>query len=449
MTTSIRLAAVLLVFMSTLDVDVASTQSTTPDMTNVAASSIMTSGQEPDPDSPSTGETPLPKPAEGGPPGSGADTHLGPVLPEDIHLIGSLIPSNALTDWAASHNLRFFGWANGGYTGSSTGSGLLELAPLMNRFGNTCILNQAAFVLERTLDPEWSWGFRAEFYMGADAAFLRPLNGFGPTGNKFGTDFRQAYVSIHAPVLTEGGVDFKFGRQYVPIGYETTMAPYRPMYSLTYVWAYAENGATTGATATIHVNPRLDVVAGVTLGANSLFELQGRAPDYILRGLYSLDADKRTKLVGTLYTGPEPLAYHEEHIGLWETLVELQLSHDLNRWLTLVSETNLGWLTQDQANHSNTSQWYGTNVVGIIHAHRLLDVNLRAEWFDDVDGARTGTRAHYFEVTAGLNIMLTRWLNLRPEVRWDSATSAVFGPTDSPNRDNHQWTYGFDTLVKF
>jgi hypothetical protein len=360
-----------------------------------------------------------------------------------------LIPPNALTAWAASHNLRFFGWADGGYTGSSTGSGLLELEPLMNRFGNTGLLNQATLVLERTLAPEWSWGFRAEFYMGSDAALLRPTNGFGPTGDKFGTDFRQAYVSIHAPVLTEEGVDFKFGRQYVPIGYETTMAPYRPMYSLTYAWAYAENGATTGAIATIHVNPRLDVIAGVTLGANSLFKLQGRAPDYILRGLYWLDADKRTKLVGTLYTGPEPLAYHEEHVGLWETLLELQLSHDVNRWLTLVSETNLGWLTQDQAHDSNTSQWYLTNVVGIIHAHRLLDVNLRAEWFDDVDGARTGTRAHYFEVTAGLNIMLTRWLNLRPEVRWDSATSAVFGPSGSPNPENHQWTYGFDTLVKF
>ena len=199
-----------------------------------------------------------------------------------------------MTDWAARQRLRFFGWANGGYTGSSTGEGLLAVEPRENRFGQTWLFNEAAFVLERTLDSEWSWGFRSEFYMGADAALLRPVNGFGPDGEKFGTDFRQAYLSIHTPLLTDGGIDFKFGRQYVPLGYDTTMAPYRPVYSNSYAWIYAENGATTGAIATLHANPRLDVIGGVTLGVNSLFELQGRSPSNILRGIGWLHSDKRT-----------------------------------------------------------------------------------------------------------------------------------------------------------
>ncbi|HVO71986.1 MAG TPA: outer membrane beta-barrel protein, partial [Aggregatilineaceae bacterium] len=230
------------------------------------------------------------------------DTRLGPALPEEIRPIGSFIPPNALTDWAAGQRLRLFGWANGDYTWSSSGDGLLAVEPRANRFGDQWLLSQAALVLERTLAPEWSWGFRTEFYMGADAALLRPVKyGFGPTDEKFGTDFRQAYFSLHAPVLTDEGVDAKFGRQYVPLGYETTMAPYRPMYSISYAWIYAQNGATTGATATVHVDPQLDVIAGVTLGVNALFGLRGRAPSYILRGLYSLDPDHRTKLVGTLY----------------------------------------------------------------------------------------------------------------------------------------------------
>ena len=385
------------------------------------------------------------------PQASESEASLGPVLPENIQLTRSLLSPNALTDWAAAHRLRFFGWANGGYTWSSTGSGLLRVEPRENRFGNEVIGDQAAFVLERTLNEEaWSWGFRSEFYMGADAALLHPVNGFGPSDNpRFSTDFRQAYFSFHAPVLTAGGVDVKLGRQYVPLGYETTMAPYRPMYSLAYVWLYSQNGATTGAIATIHVTPRLDVIGGLTLCVNSLFELRGRAPCYIARGLYWLDSEKHTKLIGTFYTGPQPIAAAKGHIGKWQTETELQLIHDVNRRLTLVSETNLGWDTRDPANHLQTSKWYGTYGMSIIHVHRLLDVNSRAEWFDDADGSRIGTRGHYGEISTGVNFMPARMINFRPELRWDIAGTPVFGPTSTLNPKSHQWSGAVEMLLKF
>jgi len=376
------------------------------------------------------------------------EPRLGPALPEEIQL-----PGNPLTDWTADHNLRFFGWANGGYSWSSTGTGLLAVEPRMNRFSDAWLLDQAAFVLERPLNEnseDWSWGFRSEFYMGADAALLHPRDGFGPSDNqRFSTDFRQAYFSMHAPILTDGGVDFKFGRQYVPLGYETTMAPYRPMYSLAYAWIYSQNGATTGAIATVHVNPRLDVIGGVTLGVNSLYDFRGRAPCYIARGLYYLDSNNRTKLVGTFYTGPQPIAAAKGHIGKWQTEVELQLIHDVNRRLTLVSETNLGSDTRDPANKLHTSKWFGTYGMAIIHVRRSLDWNSRAEWFDDIDGSRIGTRGNYGEVATGPNFMPTRYLNFRPEVRWDGAGSPVFGPTTESRLRSHQWTYAFEMLVKF
>ncbi len=366
---------------------------------------------------------------------------LGPVLPEDINVTG----------WGALHHLRFFGWANGGYTWSSTGTGLLNVEPRENRFGDAFLLDQATFVAERRLNEEaWSWGFRSEFYMGADAALLHPVNGFGPTQNKrFSTDFRQAYFSLHAPMLTDGGVDFKFGRQYVPLGYETTMAPYRPMYSLAYVWIYSQNGATTGAIATIHVSPKLDVIGGATLCVNSLFEFRGRAPCYIARGLYWIDSRKRTKLIGTFYTGPQPIAAAKGHIGKWQSEAELQLIHNVNRRLTLVSETNVGWDTQDPANNLHTSKWYGTYGMGIVHVHQLLDLNSRAEWFKDADGSRIGTRGNYGEITVGPNFMPKRMINFRPEVRWDVASNPVFGPISGSHHESHQWTVAIEMLVKF
>jgi hypothetical protein len=414
-------------------------QSTAPDMASEAAYA----------DTLSIAETSEPEPASGTSQWSQPQVSLGPVLPQDIRLTG-LIPPNSLTDWGAAHRLRFFGWANGGYTGSSTGHGLLDVEPRANRFGDTWLLNQAAFVLERPLDTEgWSWGFRTEFYMGADPALLRPLDGFGPQGPRFGTDFRQAYFSFHAPILTSGGVDVKLGRQYTPLGYETTMAPYRPMYSEAYAWIYSQNGATTGAIATFHVAPRLDVIGGVTLGVNSLFDYRGRAPCYIARGVYWLDSARRTKLVGTFYTGPQPIAAAKGHIGKWQSEVEVQLVHDVNRRLTLVSETNLGWDARDPANKLHPSKWVGTYGMAIIHAHRLLDVNSRAEWFDDVNGSRIGKRANFGEITTGVNFMPTQFVNFRPEVRWDGADSPVFGPTTASHLQSHQWTYALEMLVKF
>lgn len=368
---------------------------------------------------------------------------LGPVLPENIELA-----PNPVTRWTTDHNLRFFGWANGGYTGSSTGEGLLEIEPRANRFGDAWLLSQGAVVLERIASSSSSWwGFRSEFYMGADAALLRPLDGFGPTSPKFGTDFRQAYFSFYAPVLTDGGVEVKVGRQYTPLGYETTMAPYRPMYSQAYAWIYSQNGATTGAIATVHVDQKLDVITGVTLGVNSLFDLRGRAPCYIGRGIYR--PDSKTKIIGTAYTGPQPIAAAKGHVGKWQTEVEAQVDRRVNRRLDLVSETNFGWDTRDPANNNQTSSWVGTYGMAIIHTHRWLDVNTRAEWFHDLDGSRTGHPANYSEVTGGINFMPRASVNFRPEVRWDGADRNVFGPTGRPPYQNHQWTYAFETLLKF
>ena len=377
---------------------------------------------------------------------------LGPVLPEQISIVGSVIPPNALTEWGAAHRLRFFGWADGGYTWSSSGSGLLAVEPRENRFGDAWLLNQTGLVLERMLGSGWSWGFRGEFYMGADAALLHPANGFGPspTDNpRFSTDFRQAYFSFHAPLITDEGVDVKLGRQYVPIGYDTTMAPYRPLYSVPYAWLYSENGATTGAIATVHVTPRLDIISGATLGVNSMYDLQGRAPDYIVRGVYWLDPAKRTKLVETFYTGPKPIAAARGRVGKWQSIAEVQLVHNVNRRLTLASETNIGWETRDPGHQFNTSQWYGTYGVGIVHVNPHLDFNARGEWFRDADGSRIGTRGDYGEITAGPNVMPSRMINFRPEVRWDTASKPVFGSVGASNLKSHQWTYAFETLIKF
>lgn len=377
------------------------------------------------------------------------EPRLGPALPENLRLIEHCL-TPATADWMHREHLRIFGWLQGGYTWADTGDGLLSKATRPNRFGDEWLLNQAALVVERTLDPKaWSWGFRTEFYCGADAALLRPLNGFGPDDNpRFGTDLRQAFLAAHLPLLTEGGLDLKAGRIYVPIGYESTMAPYRPMYSAAYLWLYSQTGAATGGTATWHATPQLDVITGVTLGYNTWFELRGDEPSYIARAIYWLAPERKTKAVATFYTGPQPIAAAKGHVPDWQTVIEAQVVHDWTRRITTAFEFNVGWDNHGPP-RDGVCEWYGGYALGIVHLHRAWDLNLRAEGFDDAHGSRTGSAATYGEFSLGFNFMPKPWLNFRPEVRWDVATEAVFGATHHTEFERNQVTLAVDCLLKF
>jgi hypothetical protein len=136
---------------------------------------------------------------------------FGPVAPENLTPVLSYLPESRVTNWLQHERIRLYGWADGGYTYTTAGHGLLSIvdgryatAPTPNRFGDEFILNGAWVILDRVPSNEgWSWGFRSDFYAGSEAALFHPLNGFGPTGKHFGTDFRQIYFSLHAPILSK------------------------------------------------------------------------------------------------------------------------------------------------------------------------------------------------------------------------------------------------------
>jgi len=77
-----------------------------------------------------------------------------------------------------------------------------------------------------------------------------------------------------------------------------------------------------------------------------------------------------------------------------------------------------------------------------------LDLNLRAEWFNDVQGTRTGVASSYEEVTIGLNFMPPPCLNFRPEIRGDFSSDPAFG-TASTGLTTRQLTVGLEALMKF
>lgn len=374
----------------------------------------------------------------------------GPSLPEDIRAFDRLFGDTSLGRFLADERVRTYGWLNMGYTAASGGSGMLAVEPRENRYGNEFVVNQLALVTERALDPErFSWGYRATLWAGADPALIQPLNGIGSTSTdpRFGVDFRELYLAAHLAVLTEGGVDLKIGRQNSVIGYESALAPYRPFYSNAYQWFYSQDGAYTGLVATWNVTPQLSVVNGLTMGGNTFFTFREGGPCYIGQVNYWLTDQKRTKLSAAVYTGPGSiLAFQPAAEGRNETMVELRVQHDWTPRVTQVVEANMGWATGVPG--LGTGSWYGVYTIGIFHLTPKLDLNGRAEWFDDVNGTRTGFAANYGEVTLGLNYMPRPWLNFRPELRGDFAGQPVFG-SGPTGRARNQLTAAAEILIKF
>ena len=264
-----------------------------------------------------------------------------------------------LADLFGNTGIRTFGWVEGGYTGASTGPGVLSVQPRLNRFGDEFLLNEIGWVIEKPLEQNvFNLGFMMRYFAGANAALGAPKGGIDSSPNPhFGQDFRDLYLSAHLPILTDGGMDFKIGRMNTIIGYNGFLAPYRPFYSSDYQFFYSQDGAFTGWLTDLHVTNRLDVWNGMTLGANTFFvQRSSRSICYIGQVNYWLTDEKRTRLTASTYVGPNAIFAAPNLGGDFVTMVELRLQQNWSPRFTQIIQNNMGWDAQTPV---GTGQWYG------------------------------------------------------------------------------------------
>lgn len=408
---------------------------------------------------------PAPRPYAGGRglepeslPGELAEDY--PTGPDEFRLgatpvseVGILMDQLGLGQILSTRDMRTFGWVEAGYSGASSGTGRLSVAPVQNRFGNNFLVDQIGIVLQKPLEQDrFNIGFNIRYFAGADAAIGQPKGGIGGSNPnpRFSQDFRDLYLSMHLPIITEGGLDFKIGRMNTIIGYNGFLAPYRPFYSSDYQFFYLQDGAFTGFLANLHVSERLDIWSGMTLGANTFFvNRTGNSYCYIGQIDYWLTDERRTRLTASTYLGPNALFSAPGLNGSFDTMVELRVQQNWTDRFTQIVQCNMGW---DSNTPRGTGGAYGIYTIGLFHLAPTLDINTRAEWFDDAQGVRTGFAGNYSEVTLGLNYHPVRWLELRPEIRGDFADSPVFGNVDRvSNNGGHfsQLTGGISCLLKF
>ncbi len=150
-----------------------------------------------------------------------------------------------------------------------------------------------------------------------------------------------------------------------------------------------------------------------------------------------------TAIFGDQAVGKNFIAYP----GDFTSVVEYRIQFDASPRWTQVVQANVGWDQRTQV--ASVGRWAGLLGNTVYHCTSQLDAQLRAEWFDDEQGVRTGVATNYCEITGGL---AARWGNhfmVRPELRGDFAGRRVFGPLDSLDRQKQQLTAAFDCVVTF
>jgi hypothetical protein len=381
--------------------------------------------------------------------------------------------------------VQIYGWIQNSYTGNpAQPSDNINWGVNPNWKANTWMGNQYYIVGEKALDLEkdWDWGFRVDNLFGHDWQFNKMYGlfdrAFNP-GQFTGYDMAQAYGEIHTPFLSEGGIDFKFGRWYTLHGYEVVPAIGRPLLSVPYMFNYGQPFTHTGLMTTWHATEKLNIFNGTTNGWDRWFNQKYRW-GYMGGFAWTFGEDDAANLTMIYSGGPNqypvdvrpnfpliPTGTAPGNIGYgtnpnyndnWRHLWTAVLSYAWNEKLTQVMEVDAGidrrmpglnGVAPNGIELAKTASWYAFGNWFLYSFNDKLTGVWRSEIFRDQTGVRIGVPGrgdNFAEMTLGLIYKPKSWMWIRPEARYDWAqTSHPYNGGVSSS----QFTIGLDWIFLF
>jgi hypothetical protein len=362
----------------------------------------------------------------------------------------------------------------------------LNFGQLFTDHANQASINQILLTASKLLDPkdpDYQWGFKAQFMYGSDARytqFLGELNRVDPN-QRYQLDVVEANVQAHLPWLTEGGIDLKVGQYPTPLGYETIDPSTNPFYSHSYIFQFGLPFKHTGALTVTHVNSVLDIYGGIDTGTNTTFGPLGDNNDAIggIGGFALNLMEGQLTILALTHFGPEqatrllgPQGVNAN--GVWRYFSDVLVTYKANDKLTLVTELN--WIRDGFGATGSTSNGFGAAQYAAYALTETLTLNGRAEyWRDDRNffvasfpannsfvqlqqgfpvtvHAAPGSNTTYGALTLGVT-----WkpelpapisgLAIRPEIRWDHAFTG--NRPFNAQQDNNSFTFGADAVLTF
>ncbi len=414
----------------------------------------------------------------------GGATAIGVTRPSSIDSpLMSALGNTALGQAMNDNHIQVYGWINaGGNLSNNTVRG--GNAPAAYDYNpNTVQLDQAVVYIERLPDTvqkdHVDWGFRlapiyGENYRYTTAYGLWSYQLLNHNANN-GYDLPMAYGEVFVPQIAEGLL-VRFGRYISIPDIEAQLAPNNYMYthSMTYTF---DNYTNTGIQSTLAVTKNWFFQLGVSVGTeampwhynaqianpfpnplfpnNTMPKDPGAVPSLAAGVRWTSDSGKDNIYLvadginsGTWgYNNLQwyGLTYYHKFNDQWHISMEAYDIHQNN----VLNANNPAALAAYQAGGTPFSpQYMPFNAPGLAQcssaqvfactaesrafltylnykASPLDNISYRVEYFDDVEGQRTGVKTAYLETGIGWQHWFSPQIEIRPEVSFYRSLNAM------------------------
>jgi hypothetical protein len=301
---------------------------------------------------------------------------------------------------------------------------------------------ERSVVTSGTTSP--TFGFRTDWILpGSDYRFTLPRGILNEqlTENDgepatYGIDPVQFYGEAYLPTVGRG-LDVKVGRFFAPYGVETIDTISTPFVSRAYTFIYNPFTQTGILTATA-LSSAWTLTLGFTLG-NDVFIDPASEPTLDVGIKWSGNGGRDTvAFLAILGEGRFNTAENFNNPNIFDVVYV----HTFNPRLTYSLDALFGY--QLDVPDIGTATWFGiVNYLSYKCTPRLT-ANARLEFFDDIDGNRTGFKGLYIAPTAGLSLQLRKDIIFRPEIRFD------YNNESRPFEDRHGlFTAAADVILRW
>ncbi|MDD1649068.1 MAG: porin [Methylococcaceae bacterium] len=358
----------------------------------------------------------------------------------------------------------------------------------------------------------WDFGGRFDITYGTDSIFTQAYGvpAFDPRSGQplnrgnydlhltswsdrfYGLALPQAYLEMNLPV--GNGLSVKAGHFYTIIGYEVVTAPDNFFLTHAYTMQYGEPFTHTGLLGTYAFDENWTASAGAVTGSatggwDGNFNTQ--LSNWNFLGGVTWTSDDKDYSMNLSSTAGARSANASTAWAMYslvgkanflDSTLHYVIQHDhgyADDVITGNGLTNLGNGTAASA--TQNAEWYGINQYLTYDVLDNLGVGVRAEWFRDNNGfriwgpGRCGASinantegvgvpyacninnlnsypwagANYYALTAGLNYKPVKWINLRPNFRYDWSSQETFMSATPGKQLDNQFTFSADIVITF
>ena len=410
----------------------------------------------------------------------GGTTSLGVTRPSSVDSpLMAAISNTNVGSWMNDNHIQVYGWVNaGGNLSNNTVKG--GNAPAAYSYNpNTVQLDQAVVYIERLPDTvqkdHVDWGFRVAPIYGENYRYTTAYGLFSSQllnqNNNNGFDIPMAYGEVFIPQVLDG-LMIRFGRYISIPDIEAQLAPNNYMYSHSMTYTF-DNYTNTGIMANLALNKNWILQAGITVGTEAMpWHVGSTLPNLAPNALFPNATFKQdpgampTGTLGVRWTSDSGnddinivanginngtwgynnlqwygLTYYHKFNDRWHIAFEMYDEHQSNVPNQLnpavINGQGTGFF---QAGGTPFSPQYmpfnspflaqcANSVVLACTAEvrtaltyvnykisPLDNISYRLEYFDDMQGQRTGTKTAYLETGVGWQHWFSPQIEIRPEV---------------------------------